>query len=141
MSGAIHAKGECDGRGHGQAAWPAHPTTHTASRSLRSRAFVLALTAWLGASAAVAAGADDAPSEVFDDAMQLYRDCRWAAAYGRFARLADAGHAESARIAMLMLWHGQRLYGTQWSAPQAQIERWSQLAVLSLPPFSADGGD
>lgn len=111
----------------------------TAAR--RRLAVALAFITCLGAGRALAAPGPEVVPEDFGQAVELYRDCRWAAAYGRFARLADAGHAESARIALLMLWHGRRLYGSEWSAPSAQIERWSRLAALSLPAFSADGGD
>ncbi len=108
------------------------------ARSVRAFAFA---SAALLAGTAGAAPEPEAPLVAFGEVMNLYRDCRWAAAYGRFAILADAGHAESARVALLMLWHGPRLYGSEWSAPRAQIERWSRLAGLNLPAFSADGGD
>ncbi len=77
----------------------------------------------------------------FEAAMQLYIDCRWAAAYGRFALLADAGHAESARIALLMLRHGPRLYGSSWSASAEQIGHWSHIGRLSMPTLVADAAD
>jgi hypothetical protein len=82
-----------------------------------------------------------APAPAFDDAMQHYQDGRWAAAYGRFAALADRGDNESARIALLMLRHGERLYGSKWSATQEQIRRWSVLAIQALPTLVADGAD
>ncbi len=80
-------------------------------------------------------------AEAFSVAMDLYRDCHWSAAYGRFARLADTGHGESARIVLLMLQHGPRLYGTQWSASAAQIERWSAWGALTMPRINAEPGD
>ena len=42
-----------------------------------------------------------APTPAFDEAMQLYQDGRWAAAFGRFVTLADCGDAESARALWL----------------------------------------
>lgn len=94
------------------------------------------------ASIAFAAGpAAAAPTPAFDEAMQHYQDGRWAAAYGRFSALADGGDIESARIALLMLRHGERLYGSKWSATQEQIRRWSVLAIQALPALVADGAD
>jgi hypothetical protein len=80
----------------------------------------LAAAALLGIAPGVRAEPAATRAEIFDQAMQLYRDCRWAAAFGQFTRLADAGDAESARIALLMLWHGPRLYGSEWSSTPAQ---------------------
>lgn len=77
----------------------------------------------------------------FVAAMRLYHDDRYAAAYGRLADLADSGHAEAARIALLMLRLGPSLYRSQWSASREQIQHWLDLASLRQKILVADGGD
>ena len=77
----------------------------------------------------------------FSEAMDLYSLGRWAAAYGRFAALADQGHAEAARIALLMLRYGSRLYGHDWGASQPQINQWVELAVQRMEAMKAEAGD
>ncbi len=104
-------------------------------RASRAAAIVLASIAAGGSPAAAA------PAPTFDEAMQHYQDGRWAAAYGRFAALADRGDAESARIALLMLRHGERLFGSKWSATQEQIKHWVALATQAPSALVADGGD
>lgn len=63
------------------------------------------------------------------DARQAFRERRFPAAYGRFAALADAGHAPSAEISLLMWRHGPDLFGSEWSATPAQLRRWTALVV------------
>jgi hypothetical protein len=69
------------------------------------------------------------PQAGFPQAVEAFRDGRRAAAYGRFARLADAGHVPSAQIALVMLRHGDALFGSDWSATPAQQQRWTALVV------------
>ncbi len=96
------------------------PTLMYFARSICIAAFALS-----GAHTACAAVNDDR----FETAMQLYDDCRYAAAYAQLAELADTGHAESARIALLMLRFGRSLYGTQWVASPQQVQRWLDAAT------------
>lgn len=92
--------------------------------------------------AAATSPMDTARSEAqFNEAMDLYSMGRWAAAYGRFADLADHGHAEAARIALLMLRYGPRLYGRDWGASQPQINQWMTLAVQRMEAMRAEAGD
>ena len=84
----------------------------------------IASFAILTATSATAATIDDD----FDAAMQSYEDCHFSIAYDRLAMLADGGHAEAARIALLMVRYGPQLYGGQWSASTYQIENWTRLA-------------
>jgi hypothetical protein len=92
--------------------WPSHIKEFNMSLS-ESRCRARHAAAIVLASIAFAAGpAAAAPTPAFDEAMQHYQDGRWAAAYGRFSALADGGDIESARIALLMLRHGERLYGS-----------------------------
>ena len=66
-----------------------------------------------------------APEEArYAEAVDLFRAHRYAAAYGRFAQLADAGHVASALLALLMYRNGAALFGSEWSATIAQQIYW-----------------
>lgn len=82
---------------------------------------------------APAAAAQQMGEVVFADALQLYRHGHFDAAYERFVHLADTGHAESARIALVMLRHGPDLYGSQWSATPDQVGAWERTAGVAAP--------
>jgi hypothetical protein len=73
--------------------------------------------------------------------MQLYRQGHWSGAYGRFAALADQGHAEAARIALLMLRHGSKMYGHEWAASQPQIDQWMKLTLQRMDALVSESGD
>lgn len=62
-------------------------------------------------------------------AHEAFRAGRFAAAYGRFAALADAGHAASAEVALMMWRHGPSLFNSAWSASPLQVQRWTALSV------------
>lgn len=79
------------------------------------------LAALAAAALALPAHADDALRE---RARQLYEDCHWQQAFEAYARLAEAGDVEAARIASLMARHGVMLYGTRFPASADQVERW-----------------
>ena len=87
----------------------------------------------VGVRLVTATGAEPARSEGMSEALQLYREGRYSAAYGRFLKLADAGHADAARIAMMMLRHGRDLYGTEWSAAPSQIAQWERMLNATGP--------
>lgn len=93
--------------------------------------------------AALAAMPTSAATDVdrFDEAMRLYHDSHYGAAYEHLAELADGGHAESARIALLMRRFGPSLYRSHWSATALQVQRWLQVASRSQPVFVAAGAD
>lgn len=71
-----------------------------------------------------------APLEV--QARESFRARRYAEAYGRFAELADAGHAGAAAVALLMVAEGPMLFGSEWSATPGQLQRWHLLAERHL---------
>jgi hypothetical protein len=79
------------------------------------------------ASCTLAIKADTAP--IKEAAVQAFREHRYAEAFGRFARLADAGNAQAAGLALLMLRQGPELFGNQWSASERQQFCWNALAV------------
>jgi len=85
-------------------------------------------TASLTAAEAIDALSPDARAK-WAQAREAFRFGRHAAAYGRFVALADAGHAPSAEIALLMWRYGRELFGTPWSASPAQVRHWTALAV------------
>jgi hypothetical protein len=62
-------------------------------------------------------------------AVQSFREQRYAAAYARFAQLADAGHVPSAHLALVMYRNGPALFGNEWSATPAQQQRWNALVI------------
>ena len=79
---------------------------------------------------------DDA-STPFDTAQAHYEAGRYADAYELFARLADCGHREAARIALQMHKFGSRLYGVDFTARPRQLARWQ--AALSVGALDASG--
>jgi hypothetical protein len=74
-----------------------------------------------------------AQEDMYADALRLYREGRWSAAYGRFLRLADGGNADAARIALMMLRHGHDLYGTEWTAAPSQVAQWESMVGAARP--------
>jgi hypothetical protein len=73
------------------------------------------------------ATAAPAPSP-FDTAIEHFAHGRWADAYEELATLADAGHREAARIALLMATRGPRLFGRGFAASPRRRERWQEAA-------------
>ncbi len=65
----------------------------------------------------------------YADAVQSFRQHRYAAAYGRFAAMADSGHLPSAQLALLMHDQGRVLFGSDWSASPDQRRRWNTLVI------------
>lgn len=83
-----------------------------------------------------AAGTSDDLARRHDAAMVEYEACHWAAAYQSFKELADAGHGQAARVALLMTQRGPTLYDQAFEASPPQRQRW---AALQMPPTGADG--
>jgi len=84
-------------------------------------------TPWILAEVPQAADAQQALR--YGRAVQALRAQDYAGAYGRFADLADAGHAPSAHWALAMVGQGQAVFGSEWSATQGQLRRWSALSA------------
>lgn len=68
-------------------------------------------------------------SATYADAAEAFRHQRYAAAYGRLIRLADAGHVPSAHLALVMHRNGAALFGNDWYATPAQQRYWSALVM------------
>lgn len=93
--------------------------------------------------AALLAGVGPARAQddgAFERAMLDYEQARHAQAFDAFARLADTGHGDAARIALLMVSHGPRLYGRRFEVDAARRERWLD-AAAPRATRSADAGD
>lgn len=69
--------------------------------------------------------------EMYRDAVAAFSEHRYSAAYGRFMRLADAGHEASAQMALAMYRNGDVLFGAQWAATGQQLAHWSELVVAA----------
>jgi hypothetical protein len=86
---------------------------------------------------APAAFAQSAPPNVSErlhaDAVASFRQARFPEAYARFIKLADAGHAPSAELALWMYLHGPALFGRDWDSTQDQLTAWAQLAHQPVP--------
>jgi hypothetical protein len=67
----------------------------------------------------------------FDEAMQAFSVQHFRRAFDGLARLADAGDGEAARIALLMVAHGPRLFGERFDVAAPQRARWLDLASRS----------
>jgi hypothetical protein len=60
----------------------------------------------------------------FEDALSQYEVGRYEEAFTTFAKLADEGHCESARIAREMARFGRQLYAKDFELPPARDEHW-----------------
>ena len=93
-----------------------------------TRRLALAAAALLMAGA-VQAQTGPVPLTPFERAMTEYERQHFAEAYQALWVLADQGHAEAARIALLMATHGPRLYGMRFAIGPVQQERWLAAAL------------
>ena len=71
------------------------------------------------------------------EGVASFRDARFPAAFARFIRLADAGHAPSAEMALWMYLHGPSLFGKDWDSTQEQLTAWAKLARQPVPTLEA----
>ncbi len=101
-------------------------TTSTLARRALTALGVLAGLAGAGATLAQPAGVAADAREI-DAAHATYERGHWPEAYAGFARLADRGNPDAARIARLMLRHGARLYGQGFEATPYQELYWGWL--------------
>jgi hypothetical protein len=62
----------------------------------------------------------------FDEAIRLMQNGRWRASSIRLAALADGGHPQAARIAMLFVRRGTSLFGGSFHATAQQRDRWQR---------------
>jgi hypothetical protein len=106
---------------------PRH-TDHAASGPVLTASLALAL-ALLPATAARAQPDDGAAT-----ALEAYERGHYAAAFALYARRAEAGDCDAARVALLMLRLGPTLYGQRFEPPSAAAPaRWRLLAGATRP--------
>jgi hypothetical protein len=67
----------------------------------------------------------------FDRALHLMEEGRWRAAFECLSELADGGHPQAARIALLFVTRGTSLFGGTFHADATRRERWCGIATLS----------
>jgi hypothetical protein len=80
---------------------------------------------------------DEPTRTPFEAAQAHYEAGRYAQAYALFAELADCGHREAARIALLMRRFGTQLYGVPFEASPPRLARWQGTLSADTP---ADAG-
>ncbi len=93
----------------------------------------IAARSWLSALALAAPAAQAQLPTAFDSAMDAYAHQRFRDAFDGLARLADSGHGDAARIALLMLRHGRPLYGMDFTASTQQRQHWAHTAGALAP--------
>ena len=95
--------------------------------TVRRRFAAAALVALLPLAAAAQGQIGAEKDRAYAAAQAEYEVGHYATAFTAFAALADAGHAESARIAIQMHRYGPGLYQTRFAAGPEQIGRWTAL--------------
>jgi len=68
----------------------------------------------------------DLTAKRFDEALSLMQSGSWQASFDRLAELADEGHTQAARIALLFLKRGTSLFGGTFHASAAQRDGWQR---------------
>ncbi len=96
---------------------------------MKKRLCMLSLVVLLPFAGAWRSEAASATDAAYERAAEAFRARRYAAAYGLYTRLADAGHAPSARLALVMADHGELLFERAWYASPDQQRRWNALVA------------
>lgn len=78
--------------------------------------------------ASISRGPGEARSHRFEEALQLLERSLWHESFRQLAELADAGHPQAARIALLMVARGSVLFGGSFIASEPQRRAWRRLA-------------
>ena len=79
--------------------------------------------------ASTSRGPTEARTRRFEDAIQLLEEGLWQESFSQLAELADAGHPQAARIALLLVARGSVLFGGSFMATQTQRRAWRMLAA------------
>lgn len=69
-----------------------------------------------------------ASEDRFDDAFALFELGRWPQAFELLGDLADGGHPQAARLALLMARRGSALFGGHYGASAERRRRWAQFS-------------
>jgi hypothetical protein len=113
-------------------AWLAVRTVAAMALSAIAATLIALAPARAGAAPRPPAGgqAEAPPATVLEQrAIEAFLARRFAEAYGRFAELADQGHAPSAWMALMLVSNGPAQFGADWSATPGQLQRWNALAT------------
>ena len=89
--------------------------------------------------ALAATGQATAQASPLDRAMSHFVDSDWSRAFSELVPLADQGHPEAARIALMLHQRGARLFSGSFPASAAQRSRW--LALSTWDPVPDTSGD
>ena len=81
--------------------------------------------------------APSAAERLHADALASFRQARFPEAYGRFIKLANAGHAPAAELALWMYLHGLSVFDQDWDSSQEQLTAWATLAGQAAPTMVA----
>jgi hypothetical protein len=93
------------------------------------------------APSASAQPARDVTERSYAEAVASFRQARFAEAYGRLIRLADAGHRPSAELALWMYCHGAPVFGHSWDSTPKRLAHWAQLSGQPAPASTSTGGE
>ena len=74
-----------------------------------------------------ASAVETGTAQVFETALQVYERCHWLPAFEQLVRLADRGHAQSARLVMQMHQYGPALYGQAFALSPGQMDRFARV--------------
>lgn len=85
--------------------------------------------ALLDATRARPAGTARADDDRFEHALALMQDSCWRDAFDALAELADEGHAQAARLALLLVQRGARLFGGSYPASGSRREAWMRASA------------
>lgn len=96
-------------------------------QGIRPGRWFAALACVLALGAAQARSPGGGHEQQFQQAVQLYKEGRYSAAFGRFAMLANKGDADAAHIALFMNKFGPTLYGAWWDADPTDVSDWASL--------------
>lgn len=100
-------------------------------------------TATLALAASAGAHVPATPAAELEAALQAYERNHWLEAYATLSTLADRGHPEASRLALLMWRHGPALYGQRFEAHATQRAGWLLHADCGAPcrpdPVAATG--
>lgn len=126
---------------------PRPPTARRPNGQCRNplRIMLLVGLASLGPLSSASASTDSPGprSEDFAVAMENYEDNRWPAAFEQFARLADQGHRDAARMAWQMWRYGPELFTRRFEVAPEQRAHWQavwrQAPGALLPATAALG--
>jgi hypothetical protein len=74
-----------------------------------------------------ASAVETGTAQAFETALQVYERCHWLPAFEQLVRLADRGHAQSARLVMQMHQYGPALFGQAFALSPDEMDRFARV--------------